>query len=249
MAKFKDFSKYSLPIVMSDRSRIKQLQEILTSFDETGLAYSELEDYIGSLTLIGKDFFSNISNNLKLKGMKEGIAETAEKMLNGIVILSPPSSEYNCHGWSLGTVRNIPLSSSNTKNLLAEIDLYRMLADYKSHIDNTMKTLYAIPKSVLKQNSNLSREEGSIITYCNKDNAVTHTAKYVKNVQWYTYEDELYKDWYDKDKKVVKFTSKTDCVVESYTSKLGLGHLVAHDPRDLVPLYGDINGLFDIALE
>lgn len=246
MSKFQDYSKYSLPIVMKDIRILEKLQEMLTSFDDTSVAYSELEDYINCLTSIQKDFLHNISNNLKLKGMKEGVLETVGKMIDGMVVLAPPSSEYNCHGWSLGTVRNIPLSS-NKKDLLEEIGVYRGLKGFHDHTDETMSTFFSMPKSILKENSELSRNEGSILTYYHaKDQGIAHTAKYLKNVKWYTYEDEYHKEWYNKDKQVIKFNEPNNCIVENYTSKLGLGYLIAHDPMAMVPLYGEIDGCYDL---
>jgi hypothetical protein len=232
---------------MKDIRILEKLQEMLTSFDDTSVAYSELEDYINYLTSIQKDFLHNISNNLKLKGMKEGVLETVGKIIDGMVVLAPPSSEYNCHGWSLGTVRNIPLSSNNKKDLLEEIELYRGLKNFYDHTDKTMPTFFSIPKSILKENSNPSGYEGSILTYHAKDQGIAHTAKYLKSVKWYTYEDKYHKEWYDKDKQVIKFNEPNNCIVESYTSKLGLGYLIAHDPMAMIPLYGEIDGFYDLS--
>jgi len=117
---FKDLSKITIPLVMKDRYDIDKLTEILESLK--GLAYCELEDYIEQLKLIAKDFTSHISNNLKLGGMKEGIKEATENILDKIIILGNSTSEYNCHGWSFGCVRNLPLSS-NKGNLPKEITI------------------------------------------------------------------------------------------------------------------------------
>lgn len=187
MSKFQDHSKYSLPIVMKDIRILEKLQEILTSLDDTSVAYSELEDYINYLTSIQKDFLHNISNNLRLKGMKEGVSETVEEIIDGMVVLAPPSSEYNCHGWSLGTVRNIPLSSNNKKDLLEEIELYKGLKDFYDHTDQTIFTFFSMPKSILKETSVPNSNEGSILTYHAKDQGVAHTAKYLKSLKWYMY--------------------------------------------------------------
>jgi len=247
MSKFQDHSKYSLPIVMKDIRIIKDLQEILTSFDDTSVAYSELEDYINHLTSIQNDFLRNISNNLRLKGIKEGVSETVGEIIDGMVVLAPPSSEYNCHGWSIGTVRNIPLSSNNKKDMLEEIKLYKELKDFYDHTDQTMFTFFSMPKSILKETSVPSSKEGSILTYHAKDQGISHTAKYLKSVKWYTYEDEYHKEWYDKNKQIIQFNEPNNCVVESYTSKLGLGYLIAHDPMAVVPLYGEIDGSYDLS--
>lgn len=40
--------------------------------------------------------------------------------------------------------------------------------------------------------------------------------------------------------------SNTNCIVNSYTSKLELGYLVTHDIEDLVPLYGEDLAFYDL---
>src|SRR5574343_656125 len=163
MKSFKKFCKYSLPIVMSDRHSINTLEEVLSSLDETGLAYSELEDYITDLRLIEQDFICNISNNLKLKGLKEGIPDITGEMIDKLVILAPASTEYNCHGWSLGSVHNIPLSSTRG-NLIEEITFYRSLPDIQNKIDGTMRTLFSLSTtSILNQTTVPSRLEGAVV--------------------------------------------------------------------------------------
>ena len=61
---FKELVKINVPIVMSDLSNIDKMKEVLESLE--GMASFELEDYIEQLEIIGKDFTSHISNNLKI---------------------------------------------------------------------------------------------------------------------------------------------------------------------------------------
>lgn len=248
---FKDLSKRTIPIVMKDRHYTDKLKEILSSLE--GVASFELEDYIEQLELIGKEFTSNISNNLKLYGMKEDIQEITEKMIDKVIILGSSSSEYNCHGWSFGCVRNIPLSS-NKGDLLKEVSFYRDLKDYKSYVNYNVMALFSIDKATLKDSINPNFNEGSVIAYYGKDKVIAHTAKYIKSLNWYTYEEKYYKEWYDKDKGIIKFDNfnnsgeSNHCVLDSYTSKLGLGYLIAHNFEDLVPLYGDDLGFYDLVI-
>ena len=244
---FKELVKINVPIVMSDLSNIDKMKEVLESLE--GMASFELEDYIEQLEIIGKDFTSHISNNLKIYGMKEGVLEVTNSILNKIVILGTSTSEYNCHGWSLGSVSNIPLSQKKI-NFQKEIDLYSSFKDYKNKTDfNTFS--YFSKKSfapIFKNNTEPSYKESSIVAYYGKDEIISHTARYIQDVNWYTREEEYYGEWYNKDKGMIKFDeSGTNCTINSYTSKLGLGYLIAHDVKDLVPLYGEDIDFYDLA--
>lgn len=242
---FKDLSKITIPIVMKDRYGIDKLTEILESLK--GLAYCELEDYIEQLQLIAKDFTSHISNNLKLSGMKEGIKEATESILDKIIILGNSTSEYNCHGWSFGCVRNIPLSS-NKGNLPKEITIYKSIKEYDLHTDWNIAAFFSKEKPILQDNVEPNFNEGSVVAYYGKEKSIEHTARYTKSINnWYTYEKECYEEWYAKDRGVASFDeSNTNCIVNSYTSKLGLGYLVTHDIKDLVPLYGEDLAFYDL---
>jgi hypothetical protein len=243
-------SGFSLPIVMSDRHKIMDLEETLSSFDNTSIEYSELEDYIGHLKSIERDFLFNISNNLRLQGMGEGVLALAGGIIDRVTVLAPPSTEYNCHGWSFGTVINISLSCTN-EDLPKEMYVLRKLKAYSANIDERMSTFFSLSQSSLREKDGPSAQEGSIVVYQGNNQNITHTAKYIQRIKWYTYEDEYYKEWYDKDRVAIKFDTKedgniNDCIVEGYTSKLGLGHLVVHNIGDIIPLYGEVGGFFDL---
>ena len=251
MSKFK--TSYSLPIVMSDRHRVKDLKEILGSMDDTSISYSELEDYITNLESIEKEFLTNITNNLHrmpIYSQKQDASRAAAKIIDDITILAPSTTEYNCHGWSFGTVHNIALDEISQAIFLQMLHQERELElEDTQHIDKTMNAFFSKPASCLVEKSEPSITEGSIITYSGADKFISHTAKYLKSVKWYNYEEEYgYKEWYSKDRTVINFNESNDtCLVESYTSKLGAGHLVAHKIEDLIPLYGEAIGFFNFS--
>jgi hypothetical protein len=245
--KFEKLFKKTIPIIMKDRHNLHELNEILESLNtkETNLAYFELEDYIEQLQLIDKDFTTHISNNLKLYGIKDGIKEKVIEMLDKIIILGNPSSEYNCHGWSFGCVHNLPLSSLKI-NLEKELNLYKKMDEFKNSTDDSIKSLFSLKNSTLKNSIDPNFSTGSIIAYYGENEILAHTAKYMTNVKWYKYEENCYKEWYAKDRGVIKFDeSGTNCTVNSYTSKLGMGYLVAHEYKDLVSLYGEDMVFYD----
>jgi hypothetical protein len=236
---FKKLFDRTIPIVMKDRYQIKDLKEILDSYDG-GLNSIELDDYIEQLGLIEENFLKRITNNLLLSGIKEGAKEIAGDILDRIIILGKDTSSYNCHGWSFGCVHNIPLSS-NKGDLLEELQGYTYLKDYMMSVDKDFVSFFSQgSKSILKENVQSNKTQGNIAVYYRYDKVISHSAKYVEQVNWYSYEEKYYADWYKKDKGIIKFDeSGKICTINNYTSKLGMGYLVAHDYGDLVPLYGE----------
>jgi len=180
MPEFKKFASYSLPIIAKDRHRIEELEKTLNSMNKRSVAYSELEDYIADLKSITKDFLFNISNNLESKGIERASEITAD-IVDELIILSPPSAEYNCHGWSLGTLINVPFFSTKEK-FLQEALLYRQQQDFQIHTDSTTYTFFSIPESLLVENTTSTKQEGSIAIYSDKDKTITHTARYLEPV-------------------------------------------------------------------
>jgi hypothetical protein len=267
MSKFK--TEYTLPIIMRDRHRIGDLEEIKESIDEreyparstegqaAALSSFALEEYIENLQLISGSFLTNITNNIaRGKGIEARVdaKRSAEEMIDKIAVLGYADGNYNCHGWSLGAVHTIQLHANRAEFLEQvsnEVWKKRFLNDIDYNITAAftdlegLKSLKDIPLSVV---TSYQKNEGSIVTYSGTNGMISHTAKYVKNVRWYNYE-EAYSEWYAMDRGAVKFddSDSQSCIVENYTSKLGLGHLVSHNIGDLVPLYGEVSGYFDFS--
>ncbi len=244
---FKSLFDRTIPIVMKDRYNINELKEVLKSYGG-GINGTELEDYIEQLQLIEENFLKRITNNLSLSGVKEGAKGMAGDILDKIVILGKDTSNYNCHGWSFGCVHNIPLSS-NKGYLLDELQGYTYLTEYTKCIDKNVVSFFSQKeKSILKEADKPNKNAGNVIAYYRNDKVISHTSKYVEKVDWYTYEEKYYKEWYDKDRGIIKFDeSGTICTINNYTSKLGMGYLVAHDYTDLVPLYGEDMAFYDFS--
>ncbi len=265
MSKFK--IEYTLPIIMQDRHRIADLEEIKKSIDEreyparspegqaAALSSFALDEYIENLQSISGSFLTNITNNIaRGKGTEARVeaARCAEEMVDKIAVLGYADGNYNCHGWSLGAVHTIQLHANKTefveqvsneawkKRFTNDVD-YNVIAAFTD--SEGIKSLKDIPLDAV---SSYQKNEGSIVTYSSANGMISHTAKYLKNVGWYNYE-EAYSEWYGRDRGVVKFdvSDSQNCIVENYTSKLGLGHLVSHNIDDLVPLYGEVSGYFD----
>ncbi|WP_106874172.1 DUF7689 domain-containing protein [Candidatus Phycorickettsia trachydisci] len=216
--------------------------------EEWSLKYSELEEYIHHLTAASKDLLSDVTNHLRKYGLTEKVSEVAEEIVNKMILLNSATWRYNCYGWSFGCIDNVNFDLADGQ-FADQILLSRKEERFKINTDPTMYTFFAIFESKLVENNFSIRDEGNIVIYSNPDKQMTHSARYVKTLGWYHYEEELYKDWYDRDRGCVSFdeTGKI-CIIESYTSKLGSGHLVAHGLEDIVPLYGSVDGFFDLAL-
>lgn len=165
MPDFKSFSKYELPIIAKDSHRIGELKEILGSLEEDSFAYFDLEEYIDNLTSITSVFLHNISNNLMLKGFTEDIAtETTKEIIDKMIILSPPTSDYNCHGWGLGTVANIP-SFSTKASFLDDALAYKEQQNLLLHTDTTMTTFFNTTENSLIETFHANQQEGNIEVY------------------------------------------------------------------------------------
>lgn len=238
---------YSLPIVVKDRHKKDDLEEIKNSMAKGSVEYNELEEYIDHLNSASRDLLSNITDNLKGHGLGEEASSVTEEMIDKMILLAPATRKYNCHGWSLGSVNEINFYSVR-EQFIDKVSLFKKEERFNTQTDPTMHTFFATEASRLVENTISNPAEGNIAIYF-KDGQITHSAKYVKTLGWYRYEKELYKDWYDSDRGFVKFdeTGKV-CTIESYTSKLGLGHLIAHGLEDIVPLYGAVDGFFDLVL-
>jgi len=204
--------------------------------DKGSFAYSDLEDYIDNLTTITSTFLLNICNNLTLRGFKEDIfTRMTEEIMDQMIILSPPTSDYNCHGWSLGTVANIPYFSTKT-NFLNDALLYKEQPELLSSTDKTISTFFNTLESSLIETDTATEKEGNIAIYLESTENIIHTARYVKNIDWYKYDEDSHGQWYSRHTEGVIFdASGNNCTIDSYTSKLGLGYLVAHKLEDIVP--------------
>lgn len=212
------------------------------------LEYFELAEYIDQLTLATKDLSCNIINNLKGYGLGDEASEITKEVIDKVILLAPATGRYNCYGWSLGVVTK-PDILHIRESFLEDIILSKKQKVIKIQTDPTMHTFFSIEGSQLVENTASVPTEGNVAIYSNKNKQIIHSAKYVRTLGWYHYEEELYKDWYDRDRGCVRFdeTGKV-CTIESYTSKLGLGHLIAHDLEDIMPLYGVADGFFDLVL-
>jgi len=56
----------------------------------------------------------------------------------------------------------------------------------------------------------------------------------------------VHADWYHKDSSLVRFNDSEECIINNYTSKIGMGYLVVHQLEDILPLYGDSIEFYDL---
>ena len=56
----------------------------------------------------------------------------------------------------------------------------------------------------------------------------------------------MHADWYHKDSSLVRFNDSEECIINNYTSKIGMGYLVVHQLEDILPLYGDSIEFYDL---
>lgn len=238
--KFKQYNKklseLSVPIVMNDINRMEVLEEIRDSIENEVFKQVEIEEYIGLLKEFNGELKHRITNNLRAKGFekKEEIDDILEDIIKKSVIIGDHTEVYNCHGWTTGLVKWVGLDNCPSDQFIKRLNFELISGNINK--DNNFVTVTDV--SNLKKVHLKPSTEGSIASYY--DNGVlTHTAKYLNTVAWYKYENDLHDGWYNKDADLIKFNQINQCVVENYTSKLGLGYLIVHETESLASLYGE----------
>jgi hypothetical protein len=150
-----------------------------------------------------------------------------DKKLNPIGHPDPGvGSYYNCHGWTLGYKEWINIKYKRNSEFSLEEQLVISCKEKGVTEDEIFtKELYTYAKAKSTKIIQVSVEDckiGAIATYYDKDNNLTHTARYKESLL---------------DKSLV------------WSSKLGDGHVVEHkNADDLVAVYGETIDFYNIDL-
>lgn len=256
--KFKDFNKklnrISVPVIMKDFHRIEELTKFKAATKDVFIE-TEIEDYIALLQEFCGEFKEQISNNLKAKELSQNkVDECLLQMIENTVVvgdatprITPTDLVYNCHGWSCGFAKWLELDRITPATFIDQLIVTKKqtLLIYSAYITDNKHTFFSSDNMSLKYSEHPINKDGSIAAYYDKG-ILTHTARYVNNIDWYKYQEGLHKDWYVKDKSLVRFHENGDCIVENFTSKIGMGYLVIHKLQDIMPLYGENIEFYDV---
>ena len=242
----------SVPIVMKDIKRIKELEEIQQSTHDM-FKQLEIENYTSLLKEFVGTFEARISNNLKANNIpQEDIESNLKTMIDHTIIIGEATPRidnkpiYNCHGWSLGISRWIELDQITSQDFIQKIIEQKMVDKilYPNNITDNTNTFFASNYNGLKIKTDLDpnqMQDGNIVAYYN-NNTLMHTARYTATTDWYKYDVELHEDWYDKS----KFDENGKYIIEDYVSKLGVGYLAIHEVADICPLYGNHTEYYEL---
>ena len=259
MKTFKSFNKklneISVPIVMRDICKIEELRgfkEEAESQEDTFKAL-ELESYISYLKEFFETFQEKVGNNLRQTSHRENTEQILQTLIDKIVVIgddTPPQQGtlYNCHGWTFGNVKWLNLEA-NKNNFITVLSTEQQMSNSSITCDMQQRSLFTTDNSSLVEVDNVVRNSGSVAAYYDIQSLkLMHTARYVELLDWYRYDPEVHTGWYDKNQGLVTFNENNQCLINNYTSKLGMGYNVVHEVDDLIPLYGDIVQFYDLTI-
>ena len=256
-SKFKVFNKklnkLSVPVVMKDIKRVQELERYKDEVEDIFVS-SEIEDYIGLLKDFYSEFKERISNNLKAKDIpNERVDMFLSNMIENMVVIGDATPRcadtdpvYNCHGWSFGLTKWLELDKVTPENFINELVEKKIQTRllYSAHITDDVNTFLTSGSSKLQNSKAPIFKSGSIAAYYEKG-ILMHTSRYLSAIDWYKYDESVHTGWYNKT-SMVNFNQDGDCIVENYTSKIGMGYLVVHKVEDIIPLYGDSIEFYDL---
>jgi hypothetical protein len=255
MKTFKSFNKklddIFVPIVMKDIQRIDELQrykeEAVTQ--ENVFKELELESYISYLKEFFETFQEKIGNNLRQTSHRENTEQILQTLVGKLIIIgddTPPQQgvSYNCHGWAFGNVKWLNLEVKKSDFITALSIEKQTLTS--STCDAQQRSFFTTDSNLVEV-GNIVKNSGSVAVYYDTQSSkLTHTARYVELLDWYRYDPDVHTSWYDKNQGLITFNEDNQCLVNNYTSKLGMGYNVVHEVEDLMPLYGDIVQFYDL---